>query len=535
MRPKREREHRSYAFGVPLLVLAFAFAGASDALGQAGPPDPVEAAGCSRLVDYGKANWDNQSHLVTNSLLPLEPGTQRVFEGRSSVTGAPLPHRVTFTVTSLTKIVDGVRGAVVRDVDESDGAVVEGELAVFAQDVAGNVWNLGEYPEEYVGGAFAGAPDVWFTGVGDAEPGIHMPAKPDVGLPEYLQGWVPGIEFLDCATIVDTNAKVDVPAGSFSNVLVTHEQSPLDPEGGVQVKYHAPGVGIVNIGSIGDPEAETLELTKFDRLSAGRLRAANREAHILDQRGLQCSAVYAQTTPVEGPDDGDYGPITCPPTPAPAVPGTTAPAPFVSAPQVENGGAERYRARVNHPLFPLKRVRKMVYKGTEDGVRVKVESRVRDRRVRVAGVLTTAVDVKEREDGKLVERSTDFYAQDRAGNVWYLGERVDDIENGKVVGHEGQWIAGRKGAKRGLFMPAAPKVGQSFRQSRAPGVSRDRSTVVAVDAEVTTPAGRFTGCLKTRDRDLRGSERPERKFYCPDVGLVRERPRGGIVDLVRFG
>jgi hypothetical protein len=58
---------------------------------------------------------------------------------------------------------------------------------------------------------------------------------------------------------------------------------------------------------------------------------------------------------------------------------------------------------------------------------------------------------------------------------------------------------------------------------------------VAVDAEVTTRAGRFTGCLKTRDRDLRGSERPERRFYCPDVGLVREQPSDGIVDLVRFG
>jgi hypothetical protein len=134
-----------------------------------------------------------------------------------------------------------------------------------------------------------------------------------------------------------------------------------------------------------------------------------------------------------------------------------------------------------------------------------------------------------------VERSTDYYAQDRAGNVWYLGERVDNIENGKVTDHDGQWIAGRKGARRGLFMPAVPKVGQSFRQTRAPGVSRDRSTVVAVDAEVTTRAGRFTGCLKTRDRDLRGSERPERKFYCPDVGLVREQPSDGIVDLVRFG
>ena len=125
--------------------------------------------------------------------------------------------------------------------------------------------------------------------------------------------------------------------------------------------------------------------------------------------------------------------------------------------------------------------------------------------------------------------------QDRAGNVWYLGERVDEIENGEVIGHDGQWMAGRNGARRGLFMPAAPKVGQTFRQTRAPGVSRDRSTVVALDAAVATRAGRFTGCLKTRDTDRRRRSRSEWKFYCPNVGLVRERHSDGIVDLVRFG
>ena len=521
-----------------VLLFAFVFSGATDALGQAGPPDLVEKLGCSRLVDYGAAAFDADSHRVTHPLLPLAPGSQRVFEGRSSTTGAVLPHRVTFTVTSLTKVVDGARSAVVWDVDESDGKLAETELAVFAQDHAGNVWNLGEYPEEYPGGVFRGAPDTWFSGVGDAEPGIHMLEQPEVGLPEYLQGWVAAVEFLDCAKIVESGASVCVPAGCFENVLVIHERSPLDPDGGIQVKYHAPGVGIVQIGAIGDPENETLVLTEVNRLSRSELRRANREAHVLDQRGLQCSDVYAQTEPVKGPDDGDYGPYTCAlPEPPPTTGETTTPAGWSAPPPAPVGGNRPktgYRAWVDHPLFPLRKVRRMRYEGRDGDVRIRVASRVRGKRVRVAGVRATAVDVKERENGKLVERSTDYYAQDRTGNVWYLGERVDDIENGKVTGHDGQWIAGRKGARRGLFLPAAPKVGQSFRQTRAPGVSRGRSTVVAVDAEVTTRAGRFTGCLETRDTDLRGSSKPERKFYCPDVGLVRERPSDGIVDLVRF-
>jgi hypothetical protein len=189
---------------------------------------------------------------------------------------------------------------------------------------------------------------------------------------------------------------------------------------------------------------------------------------------------------------------------------------------------------VNHYLFPLKRVRTMRYRGTEEGARITVDSHVRDKRVEVNGVLTTAVDVEERRNGRLVERTTDYYAQDLAGNVWYLGERVDNIRRGKVVDHEGQWLAGRDGARRGLLLPVAPRVGTSMRQTRAPGVSEDRAKIVKLRARVVTSAGTFTGCTKTREHDLRGGEPPGSKYYCPKVGLVRERSREGMVDLVRF-
>ena len=160
---------------------------------------------------------------------------------------------------------------------------------------------------------------------------------------------------------------------------------------------------------------------------------------------------------------------------------------------------------------------------------------MRGKRVRVAGVPATAVDVEERENGKLVERSTDFYAQDPNGNVWSLGERVDQLDDGKVTGHDGQWTAGRGGARPGLVMPAAPRPGQSFRSTRAPGVAQERSTVLALSVAVTARAGRFKGCLEVRDTDLRRRSSPsERKLYCPDVGLVRERLGDGIVELVRF-
>ncbi|HEY3190299.1 MAG TPA: hypothetical protein VGJ70_22605, partial [Solirubrobacteraceae bacterium] len=59
--------------------------------------------------------------VVNSSLLPLVPGAQRVLEGRSNVSGQPLPHQVTFTVTSLTKVIYGVRSVVVHDVDYTNG------------------------------------------------------------------------------------------------------------------------------------------------------------------------------------------------------------------------------------------------------------------------------------------------------------------------------------------------------------------------------------------------------------------------------
>lgn len=528
-----ERNHRTRLglLVVTVLLVVFASAGTTQALGQAS--DPVEEAGCARAVDYGTAEFDDDSHLVTHPFLPLRRGTQRVFEGRSTATGETLPHRVTFTVTGLTKMIDGVRTVVVWDVDESDGQVTEAELAFFAQDTEGNVWNLGEYPEEYPDGVFGGAPNTWFAGVGEAEPGVHMLNMVDVflpGQPEYLQGWVPEIEFLDCAKIVETG----------STELVTHERSPLDPAGGVQVKHHKLLVGIDEISALDDPEGETLVLVGgLKTLTSTQLVQANVEAHKLDQRGLLCSDVYAQTVPIGGANDGDYGPYTCaapePPEPPPVTGGLTTAAPWSTVPAaaavLASRPASRYRRWVDHPLFPLRKVRTMVYEGSEGGVAVRVKSRVRAKRVRIAGVLATAVDAKRRENGELVERSTDYYAQGRTGNVWHLGGRVEEIASGETR----RWIAGRNGAVRGLFMPAAPQVGQSFHRTRAPGISQHRSKVLAVDAAVTTRAGRFTGCLETRDTDRRRSPLAQTRFYCPGVGLVRERSGDGILDLVRFG
>ena len=132
-----------------------------------------------------------------------------------------------------------------------------------------------------------------------------------------------------------------------------------------------------------------------------------------------------------------------------------------------------FSATVDNPLFPISKLRFTRSRGverTESGRRIalRVEIRVLPRKTRVAGVPVTVVEDNDFENGRLVEHTFDYFAQDRDGNVWYFGERIDEYERGRLVGHEGQWLAGKRGAKPGLFMPAAPKVGAAFAQENAP-------------------------------------------------------------------
>jgi hypothetical protein len=195
-------------------------------------------------------------------------------------------------------------------------------------------------------------------------------------------------------------------------------------------------------------------------------------------------------------------------------------------------------AQVDNPLDPLSNLRLKVFEGSErdqdtgETIETRGVARTQAEPANIAGYPVTVIEVREFEDGALVERTLDYYTQ-CDGDVYYVGEKVDDYEEGTIVGHEGQWQAGRDGAKPGLFMPAEPTVGQVFEQERAPGVAEDRSTVVALDVDVTVPAGRFTGCIKTEDFAPLDNI-TEFKFYCPDVGAVREERPGVRFDLVRY-
>jgi LPXTG-motif cell wall-anchored protein len=274
---------------------------------------------------------------IDNRYLPLIPGRQLILEG-TTVDGT---HRVELTVTDLTKVVNGVRTVVVWDRDLSDDSLVEAELAFFAQDDDGNVWALGEYPEEFDPdtGAFLGAPNTWIAGQADAEAGVAMQAEPEAGTPPYLQDLAPDIDFEDQATVIEDDASVCVPADCFEDVVIIEETNLADPTDGLQFKSHAPGVGVVRITAEGGPVLETLELIEDGRLSRQELAEARAEALLLDERAYDIAGdVYGDTSPatrqrVYDDPSPDPGPDPSPFTPEPDVQGqTTTP---VAGPGVE--------------------------------------------------------------------------------------------------------------------------------------------------------------------------------------------------------
>jgi hypothetical protein len=293
--------------GAALVALSIVMCAAGAGASQAAVPT------CAQIGQFSAGNFHN-STAITNARFPLIPGNQLVLDGTVvDDNGVTQPHQVVFTVTDVTKVINGVRTVAVWDVDKQAGILLEEELSFFAQDDAGNVWNLGEYPEEFENGTFIGAPSVWVAGVKEAQAGIHMTPSPAVSTTFTLQGFAPDIEFEDCGRVNQLEQQTCVPAGCFDHVVITEEMDAFDPVPR-QLKYYAPGVGIVRIGARNDPSNETLTLTRFSRLGPADLATARAEALRLDARGYQFSDVYNQTGRAEAPA-----------APAAAQPASTAP------------------------------------------------------------------------------------------------------------------------------------------------------------------------------------------------------------------
>ena len=286
------------AGSVVLVAVLSACGGAAvkrTASGATAPPKPIAAS------DFDKHRF-NRSTKIDNAWLPLRPGTQLVFEGTTSEGAKPVPHRLVFTVTDLVKTIGGIRTVVQWDRDFSGGKLVETELAFFAQDDGGNVWELGEFPAELKNGRVIDAP-AWIHAVKRAKAGITMPADPRVGTPSYSLGWGPAVGFNDRAKVLRVGQRNCVPVGCFENGLVVDEYNPTEPEAH-QLKYYARGIGNTRVSWSGTKEKskEVLVLVAIRHLGRRAMADARAQAFKLERLAYrQSKDVYGRTRPLQRP------------------------------------------------------------------------------------------------------------------------------------------------------------------------------------------------------------------------------------------
>lgn len=179
-------------------------------------------------------------------------------------------------------------------------------------------------------------------------------------------------------------------------------------------------------------------------------------------------------------------------------------------------------ATIDNPFWPMAIGNAWTYRETDaEGAEQKVEVTVTDDTKEIEGITATVVHDVVTEDGELVEDTLDWYAQDAAGNIWYLGEDTKEYEGGEVVSTEGSWTAGVDGALAGILLPADPEVGMTYRQEYYAGEAEDAAEILSLDEHVEVPFGTYDGVLMTKDFTPLDPDVVEHKFYARGVGPVQ--------------
>lgn len=181
-----------------------------------------------------------------------------------------------------------------------------------------------------------------------------------------------------------------------------------------------------------------------------------------------------------------------------------------------------FSVEIDNPYWPMRPGSRWVYRENdgEGGVQ-RVVVTVTGETKRIAnGIEARVVHDVVTQGGEPVEVTDDWYAQDAAGNVWYLGERTAEYEEGKVVFRAGSWEAGVDGAQPGIAMPAEPRAGLTYRQEYYAGEAEDRAKVLSRGEQAEVPFGHFTGALLTKDLTPLEPRLVEYKLYAPGVGPV---------------
>jgi hypothetical protein len=177
-------------------------------------------------------------------------------------------------------------------------------------------------------------------------------------------------------------------------------------------------------------------------------------------------------------------------------------------------------ATIDNPYWPMAPGSRWVYRESDaDGTVQRVVVTVTDRTKMIGGIKATVVRDTVTEEGEVVEDTFDWYAQDRWGNVWYLGEATKEYD-GTEVSAAGSWEAGVDGALAGVIVPADPEPGLAYRQEHYAGEAEDEAVVLSVDERAEVPQGEYEDVLMTKDLNPLEPGLVEHKFYAKGVGPV---------------
>jgi hypothetical protein len=182
-----------------------------------------------------------------------------------------------------------------------------------------------------------------------------------------------------------------------------------------------------------------------------------------------------------------------------------------------------FTTKIDNSYWPMSPGDHWVYREVENGESQRVDVTVTNRtKTMTNGIEARVVHDVVSQNGEPIEDTMDWYAQDTAGTLWYLGENTAEYENGKVSSTAGSWEAGKDGGEPGIIMPAQPKTGMAYREEYYAGEAEDEAEITGTDAKTKVPFGSYENVVTTENTSPLEPNVVEHKWYAQGVGPVRE-------------
>jgi hypothetical protein len=189
---------------------------------------------------------------------------------------------------------------------------------------------------------------------------------------------------------------------------------------------------------------------------------------------------------------------------------------------------------INNPYYPLPVGRTLIYRGVRDGQTQTDRVHVTSGTKVLEGITATAVSDVARHNGKLLEKTTDWFAQDKQGNVWYLGEDTAAYLPNGQIDRSGSWQAGVHDGEPGIIMLAHPQIPDAYRQEFLRGQAEDTAWIIKRGGSVKVPFGTLHHILTSLEFTRLEPGVIDQKLYAPGIGIVRELSQKGPLEVARL-